>query len=90
MAFANTLPEERFSAIYDELQALAHESLLKCKLEKPGFFPNPWVKVINLWTRNRLSNLAIYDMLLTSQVCALIDFMPYQETISADIKTVVA
>lgn len=90
MAFVSKLPEERFSSIYDELQALAHKSMLKCAIRQPGFFPNPWVKVINLWTRERLTNLAVFDMLLSGQVNGLIELMPYEETTSADNKTVVA
>lgn len=81
MAYASKLPDVKFDAIYDQLQALAKSSLDKCTSMKEGFFPNPWVKVINLWTVDRISNLAVYDMVKLEQVCMQIEWMPYGETL---------
>lgn len=89
MAFATTLHENKFSAIYDALQILANEALTKCVI-KEGFFPNSWVKVLNLWTQDRLTNIAVYDMIANRQVCMLVESMDYQSTKSASDKSIVA
>ena len=89
MAYASKLNEDNHLHIYTQLKERADKALDKAVQSeiaktgtcKPGFFPNPWTKVLNLWLKDKVTNLEVYDMLLIDQVSVEIEMMDYQETI---------
>lgn len=53
---------------------------------EPGFCDNPWTKLLNLWTNNRISNMVVSHALRLSVVPTFICEMDYQSTLSQEPK----
>ena len=81
MAYASKLPESWFNAIYDELYKRAEAAamasyqakLAKAKTRKQrekcaGHYPSDWSKLLDLWCRDKVSNLHVLDCLRIGQV----------------------
>lgn len=81
MAYSSHLPEPKFNAIYDELykraEAAAKASyeaeLAKAKTCKQrescaGHYPSDWSKLLDLWCRDKVSNLHVLDCLRIGHV----------------------
>ena len=96
MAYCNKLPENKFNAVYDLLMDRAEKSLISNGQQyikglnikgtgrirsTSGFYPNPWCKVLNMWTRNKITNLEVYDMLKVDYISEMVRLTPYNETL---------
>lgn len=81
MAYASKLSENRFNAIYDEVYKRAEaeaKALYKAKLAKAktrkqreqcaGHYPSDWSELLDLWCRDKVSNLHVLDCLQIGQV----------------------
>ncbi|HDZ37604.1 MAG TPA: hypothetical protein ENH62_04855 [Marinobacter sp.] len=81
MAFASTLPEKKFNAIYDALykrsadaaKAAYEMKIAKAKTRKQreacaGHYPSDWSQLFDLWSRDRVSNLHVYECLHVGHV----------------------
>lgn len=76
MAYASKLNEAKFNALYDalnEMQRRSAESQYHAKLKKAktakqrrecaGHYPSEWSELFNLWLRDKVTNLYVYDCL---------------------------
>jgi hypothetical protein len=76
MAYAKSLPEEKFDKIYDELykrteaatRAQYEAKLAKAKTRRQreacaGVYTSDWSELFNGWCHNKVSNLHVYDCL---------------------------
>lgn len=81
MAFASKLPEKKFNAVYDVLYKRSEEAakaayqakVAKAKTQKQreacaGVYPSDWSQLLDLWSRDRVSNLHVYECLKIGQV----------------------
>lgn len=81
MAFASILPASKFNAIYDVLykqsqraaKAAYEAKVAKAKTRKQreacaGHYPSDWSELFDLWLRDRVSNLHVYECLRIGHV----------------------
>lgn len=81
MAYAKKLSEAKFNQIYDELfkraeaaaKAAYQEKLAKAKTPKQrqacaGHYPSDWSELLDLWCRNKVTNLHVLECLRIGHV----------------------
>lgn len=81
MAYASKLPERKFNLIYEALYTrseAAAKAQYESKLEKAknhrqrqacaGIYPSDWSRLLDLWCRDRASNLHVIDCLKIGHV----------------------
>ena len=83
MAYASSLPDEKFSEIYDQIEkhvsasaeAAYKANLAMAKTEKQrracaGHYPSDWSIIFDLWCRDRIPNTYVIDCLRLGHVHA--------------------
>lgn len=83
MAYASSLPDEKFSEIYDQIEkhvsasaeAAYKANLAMSKTEKQrracaGHYPSDWSIIFDLWCRDRIPNTYVIDCLRLGHVHA--------------------